>query len=80
MSNLVDINGPERHPSSANAAMTESPRVWRRVWRALKRGILGKSSHDYMKQFTGGDEYWDSAIAAQRGWRRMKPDGIGHAL
>jgi hypothetical protein len=32
---------------------------------ALKRGILGKSSHDYMKQFTGSDEYWDRAIAAR---------------
>jgi hypothetical protein len=35
---------------------------------ALKRGILGKSSHDYMKQFGGSAEYWDRVIAAQSGW------------
>jgi hypothetical protein len=35
---------------------------------ALRRGILGKSSHDYMKQFTGSDEYWDRVIAAQLSW------------
>jgi hypothetical protein len=78
MLNLVDINGPGSHPSRPNAAMTESPRLWRRLWRALggglKRAILGKSSHAYMKQFTGSDEYWNSAIAAQRGWPRRKPD------
>ena len=32
---------------------------------ALRRGILGKSSRDHMKQFTGGDEYWDQVIAAR---------------
>ena len=36
--------------------------------RALKRFLLGNSSHEYMKQFSGSDEYWDEAIAAQRGW------------
>jgi hypothetical protein len=41
--------------------------------RALRRGILGKSSHDYMKQFTGSDEYWDRAIAAQLGWPQKQP-------
>lgn len=55
----------------------ESPRVWRRLLTALcgalKRGILGKSSHDHMKQFTGSDEYWDRVIAAQRGWPRKQP-------
>jgi len=35
---------------------------------ALKRGILGRSTHDYMKQFAGSDEYWDRVIAAQLGW------------
>jgi hypothetical protein len=35
---------------------------------ALKRGILGKSSNDYMKQFTGSDQYWDEVVAAQNGW------------
>jgi hypothetical protein len=59
--------------------MTERLGSWRRRWRALgralKRAILGKSSHDYMKQFTGSDEYWDNVIAAQRGRDRRKPDG-----
>ena len=40
---------------------------------ALKRGILGKSSHDYMKQFTGGEEYWDRVIAAQLDWPQKQP-------
>ena len=40
---------------------------------ALKRGILGKSSRDYMKQFTGSDEYWDRVIAAQQGWPQKQP-------
>ena len=30
-------------------------RTWNALGRALKRGLLGKSSHDYMKQFTGSD-------------------------
>jgi len=44
---------------------------------ALKRGILGKSSQDYMKQFTGSHEYWDRVIAGQLGWSQKqlpKPD------
>src|SRR5437867_5177230 len=56
----------------------EGPGLWRRLWTALgsalRRRILGKSSHDYMKQFTGGDDdYWDRAIAAQRGWPHKAP-------
>lgn len=43
-------------------------RALRALGRVLKRGILGKSSHDYMKQFTGDDEYGDRVTAAQRGW------------
>jgi hypothetical protein len=39
-----------------------------RAWTAVKRGVLGKSSPHYMKQFTGSDEFWDEVIAAQRGW------------
>lgn len=39
-------------------------RGFRALARALKRGILGKSSHDYMKQFTGGDEHWNNLSAA----------------
>jgi hypothetical protein len=59
----------------------ESPGLLRRIFtalgRALKRGILGRSTHDYMKQFTGSDEYWDRVIAAQLGWPQKqlpKPD------
>ena len=33
--------------------------------RLLKRSILGKSSHEYMTQFTGNQEYWDRIVAAQ---------------
>ena len=55
----------------------ESPGFLRRILTALggalKREILGKSSHDYVKQFTGSDEYWDRAIAAQRGWPQKQP-------
>jgi len=40
---------------------------------ALKRGILGKSSNDYMKQFTGSDQYWDEVVAAQKDWHRQQP-------
>lgn len=43
-------------------------RLLRAVGSALKRGILGKSGHDYMKQFTGNDAYWDRVISAQVGW------------
>src|SRR5712692_351347 len=56
---------------SRSATMTchENPGLLRRILTALggalKRGILGKSSHDYMKQFTGSDEYWDRAMAAR---------------
>jgi hypothetical protein len=41
--------------------------------RALERGILGRSGHDYMKQFGGSDEYWDRALAAQLGWPQGPP-------
>jgi hypothetical protein len=55
----------------------ESPGLLRRIFtalgRALKRGILGRSIHDYMKQFTGSDKYWDRVIAAQLGWPQKQP-------
>jgi hypothetical protein len=45
---------------------------WRRVLAALGRGlrraILGKSSCEYVKRFTGSDEYGDRAMAARLGW------------
>jgi hypothetical protein len=40
---------------------------------ALKRAILGRSTHAYMKQFSGSDEYWDRVIAAQLGWPQKQP-------
>src|SRR5437870_8812357 len=65
------------HTRSVPMKTHESPGLWRRVWmalsRALRRGILGKSSHEYMKQFTGGGDYWDRAIAAQRGCPHKAP-------
>jgi hypothetical protein len=49
----------------------EKPGFWQRFCAACKRGLLGKSGHDYMKQFSGGDDaYWDEAIAAQHWPRR----------
>jgi hypothetical protein len=50
----------------------ESPGFLRRMLTSLgdslQRGILGRSAPAYMKQFSGSDEYWDRAIAAQCGW------------
>jgi hypothetical protein len=47
----------------------EGPTLLRRLLTALggalKRGILGRSSRAYMKQFNGGDEYWERALTAQ---------------
>jgi hypothetical protein len=42
------------------------------IGRALVRAILGKSSHEHMKQFTGDDEWWATAIAAGREWHRQQ--------
>src|SRR5262245_41217448 len=70
---------PLQVPSFPERPMTghENPGFLRRMWtalgRAFKRGLLGKSSHDYMKQFTGSDEYWDRVIAAQLGWPQKQP-------
>jgi hypothetical protein len=62
---------------SAALPSRESPGLGRRLFtalgRALKRGILGRSTHDYTKQFTGSDEYWDRVIQAQLGWPRKQP-------
>jgi hypothetical protein len=38
----------------------------------LRRALLGKSAHEYMKQFTGSDEYWERVLAAQSGWPPKK--------
>jgi hypothetical protein len=48
-------------------------RLLRAFGGALKRGILGKSCHDYAGQFTGTDAYWDRMIAAQRGRLLQQP-------
>jgi hypothetical protein len=59
----------------------ESPEFLHRMLtalgRALRWGILGKSSHDYMKQFGGRDEYWDRVIAGQRGCPRKSVRDTG---
>jgi len=55
---------PERH----DAVPGFLHRVLIRFGGALQRGILGKSAHEYMKQFSGSDEYWKRTIAAQQGW------------
>src|SRR5437870_1329854 len=49
------------------------PRMLTALGRALKRGILGKSSNEYMKQFTGSDQYWDEVVAAQKDRRQNQP-------
>jgi hypothetical protein len=55
----------------------ESPgflqRMLTAVGGALSRGILGKSSQEYLKKFSGSDEYWDRVIAAQLGWPQKQP-------
>ena len=68
-----------------------SPGSWHRMLtalgRGLKRGILGKSSNEYMKQFTGSDQYWDEVVAVQKGWLQDQPprpdpeafNGSGHS-
>ena len=60
------------HSRSATMTSHESPGFLHRTLTALAgaltRGILGKSSGEYMKQFTGSAVYWERAIAAQRGW------------
>ena len=43
-------------------------RLLRTLGRALKRRLLGRSTHDYGSQFTGGEEYWDRVVAAQSNW------------
>jgi hypothetical protein len=62
---------------TATMASPDSPGVLLRLWTALvdalKRGLLGKSSNAYMKQFAGGAEYWDRAIAAQNGCHQKSP-------
>lgn len=44
---------------------------------ALQRAFLGRSADEYMKQFTGDDEYWNEVIAAQRGWPGEGSEGKG---
>jgi hypothetical protein len=39
----------------------------------LTRGTLGKSSHEYMSPFTGSDEYWERAVAAQCRCHERRP-------
>lgn len=46
-------------------------RKWTALARALKRALLGKSSHEYTKELTGTDEYWIEVLAAQQ--RKHKP-------
>jgi hypothetical protein len=54
----------------------EGDSFWRRIvtalGRALERALLGKSAPSYTKQFTGSDEYWERALAAQAGWPRQQ--------
>lgn len=54
---------------------------WRRLWwavgGALKRAILGKSAHAYMRQFGGSDAYWDRVVASQQGWLQKQSPSPG---
>ena len=43
-----------------------APPMFRWVWTAITRAILGRSSDAYLRQFTGSDEYWDRILAVQR--------------
>lgn len=41
------------------------PGLMRELGKALRRGILGRSSHAYRQQFSGDDDYWDDVVSAQ---------------
>src|SRR5436309_1716773 len=78
-----NVNGrPARLDSRAvYTAMPDRPGLVRRlsvrILGALRRCILGRSSWDYLKQYTGSDAYWDNALAAERGWPEqqvLKPE------
>lgn len=47
-------------------------RAWSALGVALKRAVLGKSTHAYRQQFTGSDEYFEEAIAAQLRWPQQR--------
>ncbi len=57
----------------------EGAGFWRRALAAaggvLLRGIQGKSGNGYRRRFAGDEEYWERAIAAQRGWPGEGPEG-----
>jgi hypothetical protein len=48
-------------------------RLLRSLGRALERGILGRSTHEYRKKFTGDDEFWEGVLAAEAGWQQIQP-------
>ena len=70
MPNLVGLDHCAAHSNRERPGL--SRRLLTALGGAIKRGVLGKSSHEYMKQFTGGDEYWDKVIAAERGWPQQQ--------
>jgi hypothetical protein len=41
----------------------------------LLRGISGRAGSSYMRRFSGDDNYWEQAIAAQLGWPGEKSSG-----
>jgi hypothetical protein len=41
--------------------------LFHRLYVALKRGVLGRSTEEYLRQFTGTDAYWDRMLARHRG-------------
>ena len=41
-------------------------RVWGRYGSEVRSAVLGRSAWDYLKQYTGGDAYWDNITTAQR--------------
>ena len=56
-------------------ATEKSSGLFGRFWRSLKRGILGRSTHQYRKKFTGNDEFWAGVLAAEAGWQQKQPRG-----
>lgn len=59
-------------------ANPKGPGLLRRIWSALQRGILGKSSRAHTKTLGGSEEYWDRAIAAQLRQHLNRVQGPGH--
>jgi hypothetical protein len=44
----------------------KQPGAFARLVRAIKRALLNKSDEEYTAGLSGGEQYWDEAVAATR--------------